>query len=53
MYTLVAEVATPEWSGEVGRATFMTLEDAEKEMARWANFGVDESDPISLDTELA
>ena len=42
MYTLVAEVATPEWSGEVGRATFMTLEDAEKEMARWANFGVDD-----------
>jgi hypothetical protein len=41
MYTLVAQAATPQWSGEIGRATFETLAEAEKEMARWADFGVD------------
>ena len=41
MYVLIAQVATAEWSGEIGRAEFASLEDAEKEMTRWAKFGVD------------
>lgn len=40
-YQLVAEMRSPAWSGEIGRKPFSTIEDAEKEMARWARFGVD------------
>ena len=52
MYILVAAAAMPQWSGEIGREFFDTLAEAEKEMERWARFGVDgycnEADRISI-----
>ena len=49
-YTLVAEVLSQAWSGEVARETFATLEEAEIKMTRWARFGVDDycTDPDTL-----
>jgi hypothetical protein len=41
MFTLIAEVVSQSWSGEVARETFATLEDAERQMSRWARFGID------------
>lgn len=41
MYTLVAEIRSPAWSGEIAREAFATIEDAEKKMTQWARFGVD------------
>lgn len=41
MYALVADLVTPEWSGEVGRQSCERLAEAEALMARWARFGVD------------
>ena len=52
MYILLAEMATPEWSGEIGRESCDTLDAAEQKMARWARFGVDaycnEADQIRI-----
>ena len=49
-YTLVAEVMSQAWSGEVARETFATIDEAEKRMARWARFGVDDycTDPDAI-----
>lgn len=49
MFTLVADVMSEAWSGEVARETFATIEDAETKMARWARFGVDD---YSTDADL-
>ncbi|MDE0113844.1 MAG: hypothetical protein OXI87_02190 [Albidovulum sp.] len=52
VYVLIALAATPQWSGEIGREFFDTLEEAETEMKQWAQFGVDgycnEADRISI-----
>jgi len=41
MYTLIAAMLTPTWSGEIARRSFESREEAERTMARWARFGVD------------
>lgn len=41
MYTLVAEISSPAWTGEIARETFPSIEAAETTMAQWARFGVD------------
>ena len=41
MFILVAGAAKPHFTGEVARKSFATIEEAEKQMAEWARFGVD------------
>ena len=41
MFILVAGAATDNFTGEVARRTFETLEEAERTMRDWARFGVE------------
>lgn len=41
VFTLAAGRVQPGWSGEVARAEFSDLAEAEAQMRRWARFGVD------------
>ena len=41
MYILIALSTSAAWSGELARAAFASMEEAEARMTRWARFGVD------------